>query len=411
MDSHAYRDFVEQYCATSRSSGTWWRQATVSSRRGSKVDTFTAALKYRRSTILDSPDYHLLRGTSTLPRLFRDLLNNLSKPPGDDPDTGYFRAMGAGLLQFLVTFTNNRDFTRRPNLCCRCSALLCFLTEALIFRGWCPNAFEHQAKWVAHRCFAIMKKNLGRQDDQVHDECAMWIHGAWLVAQTTEGIAETAAEPPSQPLSIHRWAHCTPPLSTFIYNSNKPSLHFFLHLYPDKPSHPHYTLHSPDSLGLSFETNGTPLKSMVAQSDEKLLLKNAVGIRRRFACTSQDGTEFTWTLALLAHEITIYRIDVIQTDSHLTLERPILKLEKPANAYPAAHPDLGTHLFAGQENLVVRFLENPFSFSPADSCEPTIAIFEGAEKVSFSGTLQSVVCWARGHEIGAVNLTRLLGIH
>lgn len=142
----------------------------------------TAGTAFFPPSLLTTPD------TAVPSSLFQELhgavINALE---GTHPPRDVARRQ-TGLLRVLVGWADPADPGAPLPTDTTDLAMMLFAVEACMHFGWCPNAAEPRAKRAAHHCFATLRRALYTADTSATGIVFCYLWGAWLLAQSTEGI-------------------------------------------------------------------------------------------------------------------------------------------------------------------------------------------------------------------------------
>jgi hypothetical protein len=331
---------------------------------------------------------------------------------GADPVIHLFRPSGMQLVKFL-TFCAHDDTSRIvPESDVASLAMLCFLTEGMMYAGWCPNAFEARAKRAAHSYFIILKKSLHHAQAQSLATVLGYLWGAWLLAQKTEGIRDTSPLLlPKRENDMFDWTMGTDHRIYLAQKSTSPPLFYMLAKVPTRIAHPFAFVSYDEIVGLSIKINGEVVRSVSLRDSIEIDRQKISGHKFMYACQTESIPDFSWTVVVLHYESTLYRIDIltfpeakkrIRFSSEMSLECAL----KPEPT------DKNSYISKGVENTVIRFLENPLQFEFDRLGQNGISIFASHDvAMDVTESLRLVTAWATGRGITAINETKLLGIY
>jgi hypothetical protein len=285
--------------------------------------------------------------------------------------------------------------------------MLCFLTEGMMYAGWCPNAFESHAKHAAHSYFIGLKKSLYHSGPENITIVCGYLRGAWILAQKTEGIRSE-----NQQYSASETFCWKSQNGSRTYNARKsaaPGLFYILSKSPSTLPHPFTRLMNDGRVGLSIRINDMPVTPVSLADFVEINRKNMSGVRFIYNCITDLISDMTWTIAVLAYQRTLYRIDTLKfPEKSVTMHiDAVMKLECGIKT-----EQLGNNFFIGKgvENTVIRFLDSSLIFA-FDRCENNNISVYHASGNHGGGILKLVTAWATGRGITAINETKLLGIY
>jgi hypothetical protein len=331
---------------------------------------------------------------------------------GADPVIHPFRPSGMQLVK-LLTFCAQDDTSRIvPESDVASHTMLCFLTEGMMYAGWCPNAFEAQAKRAAHSYFINLKKSLHHAHAQSVATVLGYLWGAWLLAQKTEGIRDTSPHlPRKHENQLLDWTMGADHRIYFAQKSTSPSIFYMLAKSPTRIAHPFAFVFNDEIAGLSIKINGEVVRSVSLRDSLEIDRQKISGHKFIYACQTESIPDFSWTVVVLHYESTLYRIDIltfpeakkrIRFSSEMSLECAL----KPEPT------DKNSYISKGVENTVIRFLENPLRFEFNRLEQNGISIFASHDvAMDITESVRLVSAWASGRGITAINETKLLGIY
>jgi hypothetical protein len=161
--------------------------------------------------------------------------------------------------------------------------------------------------------------------------------------------------------------------------------------------------------GLSIRVNNEAVKPVSMADYIEINRRKISGDKFIYNCTTDSITDISWTVAVLAHENTLYRIDILKfpggTDALLVDME--MKFECATRPEPC-----GKNSFIGKglENTVIRFLDTPLEFE-FDRMEMNGLSVYKTKPGTVTGNLKIVTAWATGRGISAINETKLLGLY
>jgi hypothetical protein len=331
---------------------------------------------------------------------------------GADPVIHQFRQNGMQLVKFL-TFCANDDTSRIvPKSDIASLAMLCFLSEGMMYAGWCPNAFEARAKRAAHSYFIVLKKSLHRAQAGSLAAVLGYLWGAWLLAQKTEGIRDTSPHlPRKHENELFDWTIGTDHRIYIAQKATSPPLFYMLAKCPAPISHPFAFVSNDGHVGLSMLINRESVKCVSLRENVEIERQILSGHKFIYSCQTESIPDISWTVVVLHYESTLYRIDILtfpEAKKRLRFSSE-MSLECALKPEPT---DKDCYISKGVENTVIRFLENPLQFEFDRLGQNGISIFTSHDVViDVTESLRLVTAWATGRGISAINETKLLGIY
>jgi hypothetical protein len=406
--AHCAREAGPRFCQGPSASGCNTRLPKLNDREalpslGLFLENLTGSERLRSPGI---PEI-LLRDDSFFCSLFLSAHKALADVlSGFDPLSHAFRANGIQLARFLAFCVHDDKplfVAENDSISC---AMFCFLTEGMMFAGWCPNAFEGEAKRAAHSYFIALKKSLHHSSALHTGVIIGYLWGAWLLAQKTEGIKSSA--PAHLGNCENRTFDWLCRRSYIAINAHAPFLFYMLSKNPERITHPFVNLMNDGAAGLTLRVNNAAVCPVSMTECSEINRKKICGHKFMYKCTAGFMTEIPWTVVVLHCENTLYRTDIINFQAfteplHVSAE---MRLESGSKPEPAGK---NAYICKGLENTVVRFLDSPFTFAFDGLGDNGIPVFT-ATGCHGAGALKLVTAWATGKGITAINETKLLGI-
>ena len=334
---------------------------------------------------------------------------------GHDASSHAFRTNGMQLTRFLTFCAGNaRDekplFVKEPDPA-DC-AMLCFLTEGMMHAGWCPNAFEGEAKRAAHSYFIGLRKSLHRVRQTHMPVILGYLWSAWLLARKTEGIRTEGCESPLIGSETFSWKLQTEARTFLARKALSAGLFYLVSKSPFSLPHPFAFLMSEGSVGLTLRVNGQAVTAVSLADFGEIRRQKISGDRFIHNCKTPSIPDIEWTVAILTVESTVYRLDILKFREG-TGSAENLAIDVAMKLECGPHPEsLGSNMFIckGPQNTVVRFLDSAFTFAFDRMEDADISVFK-ASGCHGKGALRFVTAWATGKGISAINETKLLGIY
>jgi hypothetical protein len=327
-----------------------------------------------------------------------------------NPANHAFHSNGIQLIRFLTfcSYDNIPDGFFTNDLLC--IAMMCFLLEALIFCGWCPDTFEGLAKRSAHEYCLKLKKSLHFQDFQSIDIIYGYICCAWILAQKTEGLRvnESFLMPNRQSFTFN----INNLNATYMTQKASQSSPFYIISKQQRQlPHPFINPVYDGLVGLNFFLNNEQVKpeELIDYSEITRIKKN--GHQFVYKCNTSKINELLWIVVFLTYKKTFYRTDIlkfpgnvenINIKAELNIECKIEVKQMERNVFKGI----------GAENQIIKFLETDFMFFLQPPKNKEVISFLSQEKqFSESSTIKIVTTWANGKEIKDIDRTYLLGIY
>lgn len=321
-----------------------------------------------------------------------------------------FKPNGTELLSFLCNAVSSKRtplFRKYDSLS---YAMCCFLIEAFMYLGWCPNAFENRAKRAAHLYFNLCRKSLWNTNSKEIPGIIGYLQSAWICAQKTEGIKDTYLDSEKQ--------NC---INTFSFNTEEGQLIRYntfsfikQKLFAIIPESPEYITHLFSKMELEGKTGLfllsenqliTPIKLLDSKPITRM---NINGLQFVYLCKSSKDSYLTWAVIMQVFRSTMYRIDIIRAEkipctisqSNFCLENRDSFMQSSENNY-----------YNEKHDFNVCFIENPFCLSYNSQKQECISLFTGRGKTITPGeTVKSIIAWTLCSSSTGIDKTNLLGI-
>jgi hypothetical protein len=331
---------------------------------------------------------------------FVDVLN------GESSLTHEFHHDGTQLLKFLVYCGNKgipQSFYANDPLEC---AMICFIIEALLHCGWCPDSFDGIAKRAAHEYFVCLKKEMHHVKINGSATILGYLWSAWLFAQKTEGIRDNG-ETSLPETALFEWGSGTTRRQYIVRKSQRPAQFYMLLKCSNVFPHPFHSLYEDTLFGLFVFINNEALLAKELTDYAEIIRPKIYGHNFVHAC--QAG--ISWTTVLLNLESTFYRIDLLKFPPDIApiLIRAELKIE---NECILEKIDQDSYMGKNRENFIIQFIENPLNLEFSKQLNYGISVFSSKKKqASPSDVIKMTTAWALGKGINDINRTHLLGIY
>jgi len=331
---------------------------------------------------------------------------------GKDPQSHPFRVDGIQLTRFLVfCAAGGRDpAASLGDNEVTADAMACFLCEGLMHAGWCPNAFENEAKHAAHSYFIALKKSLHRADKEDLEMVIGYLKAAWLLSLKTEGVrADTQQNPDQWHSDSFTWK--TESGHTTYIGVKRPVIGLFqiLSKNHDILPHPFMCLKNDGRVGMKLHANLEPVLPVSLGDFMEIRRRKFEGHKLVYNCKCGTRTDIRWIVVFLNHESTTFRLDIVTFElaTGPTCVEAEMRLE--SEAIPVT---LGKNSFLanGPENTVIRFLDSPLEFKFERLEKHGISLFSSS-LLLHENTLKTVTAWAKGRGITGINETTLLGMY
>jgi len=336
------------------------------------------------------------------------ILNEVLSDP--NPANHAFHSNGIQLTRFLTfcSYDNIPDGFFTNDLLSL--AMICFLLEALMFCGWCPDTFEGLAKRSAHEYCLKLKKSLHFRDFQSIDIIYGYICCAWILAQKTEGLRvnESFLMPNRQSFTFN----INNLNATYMAQKASQTSPFYI-ISKQHRQIPHSFINPAlDGLtGMNFFLNNEQVKPNELIDYSEIARINKSGHHIVYKCNTSKINELLWTVVFLTFKKTFYRTDIlkfqgnvekINIKAELNLECKIEVKQIERNVFKGI----------GAENQIIKFIETDFMFLLQPSKNKEVISFLSQERQFFeSSTIKIVTAWANGKEINDIDRTYLLGIY
>jgi hypothetical protein len=329
---------------------------------------------------------------------------------GESAQTHEFRHDGTQLLKFLVYCgykgIPESFFVHDASEC----AMICFIIEALLHCGWCPDSFDGVAKRAAHEYFVCLKKEMHHVDIENTATVLGYLWCAWVFSQKTEGIRDNGEKTLTE-TALFEWGLGSDRRQYIVRKSSKAPLFYIIPKCSNVLPHPFHFLAHDRLLGLTFSIHGETLllKELTEYSD--ILRPKISGHKFVYACRIRTSMEIAWTMVFLHFESTVYRIDLLKFSKNI--DRISLHAEmRIENENALEKIEDGHFLGKNKENFIIRFIENPLKLEFSKQLGPEISVFSSKEmQVSPNDSIKITTAWAQGKGIKDINRTHLLGIY
>jgi hypothetical protein len=364
-------------------------------------------------TAVDSPGLPAvlqMRQGSVFPGLFRKTLQVITaRLAGNAALSGQFRRDGAELLRFLALSLTPRSARIVDEHDAASLALFCCVCEGLMHCGCCPSAFEGRAKRAAHVCLALSKKALLHAD--VHQRASVFVlvWAALILAQSTEGILDAPLPSESERAdSAFQWSVDGQNAIHHVYHSLKPDAFVIVPGTSTKVGHPFRRLDAEGATGLTLTVDGVPLTPVSTGGAEPIARARMWGVRRTLLCVLGAEPVLEWTNVVQVFASTVYRIDVLTPLAGPLGIEAALVAECPG---PVREVGPGRYLFAGHENTIIEFPDDPWEWRPGAWTGRGTVGFLPSRPCRLIAPTHLTTAWASGRSVTSVNRTNLLGLH
>lgn len=325
-----------------------------------------------------------------------------------------FKYNGTELLKFLCNAASPKWVPVFSDEDVLSLAMSCFLIEACMNLGWCPNGFEDRAKRAAHIYFSNLKKSLYRASDTGLSTIVGYLHSAWLCAQKTEGIQDKVPEWENRD-SMFQYSWELPVNDTrfksslAMYKFPGNSMVFIIPKYHNRIPHPFTRLVNEHKTGLTLYCEDKPVIPAELVEQTPIDRPKIRGGKFIYTCDISASRQIKWLVAIQVFNNTIYRIDVIRPKTGKCLiSNPELRIE---NSIPLSKASTDAYQGKGHINTVVEFLKNPFSFDYYGQEGKDISLFKGQKLTLSSETpVEMITAWSTGKNVNSIDRTHLLGI-
>lgn len=325
-------------------------------------------------------------------------------------DTRPFKRNGTALLSLLSNLISAKWLPGFKVNDVKSYAMCCFLLEAGMHIGWCPNSFENSAKRAAHLYFTSLKKSLYCATDNDIPVIVGYLQASWACAQKTEGIEEKQLEWESDDLirtySLELMDHS--PIQYTLFRMPMYTISMIVPEYTDRIPHPLGVISSEKNTGLTLISNDRPLRN-VTLIDRKVINRSYInGIQLVYSCTTSDNER-----ALLSSIFQIYLGTIYRTDVLGAIDKPVgfsaeLRLENPTYLKNIAEND---YYGEGPVNMAISIISNPFSLKFQSQESEGVALFKGSRILLSPGkTIETIVAWTVNRKKAIIHRTNLLGI-
>jgi hypothetical protein len=332
---------------------------------------------------------------------------------GEDPQAHLFRLDGIQLMRFLVFCGGNGATAFSGNNVATGNAMACFLTEGLMHAGWCPNAFENEAKHAAHSYFVTVKKSLHKADPKATELVAGYLEAAWLLSRKTDGVRASCQRIPDEWQSESFSWRTGNGHATYI-GVRRPAVGLFQVLSKNHDSlpHPFSCLGDDGRVGMTLRMDLEPLLPVSLNDFMEIKRRNFEGHKYVYNCKCGTRADIRWIVVVLNHEHTTYRVDIVtrtlapgrtKIDAELRLECAAIPETRGRNSFIAKDAN-------DAENTVIRILDTPLEFEFVELEKQGISVFKSSLSLA-EPTLKIVSSWARGRDISGINETTLLGMY
>jgi hypothetical protein len=331
----------------------------------------------------------------------------------EQPDTApaaATRRRGTELFRLLVQAAHPRRATLFAGEDAAASAMGCFLLEACMHCGWCPNGHEPYGKRAAHLYFVRCRKSLGATGRSRTAMAFCYIRGAWLMARKTEGIRDRfPSSEKHDSIEHYRWHDGERTVSCLAFNLIRTDLFTLVtahdKLLPSSFGSPAYE----GNTGARAYVEDAPLKPVAIDEFESIARPKIDGARWSYTCVSDTGHEVRWTVVIQIHKSTIYRIDLLRARKKaLTLTRLEHRVPVGRDAEVVSPGRFGS---TDGNVTVVEFIANPFGTRYTAIEPPGVALFTaGPHRLPAEHPLEMVIARRCGHGSVTIDKTHLLGI-
>jgi hypothetical protein len=289
-------------------------------------------------------------------------------------------------------------------------AMCCFLIEACMNIGWCPNVFEHKAKRAAHLYFSHLRKSLFNAGDSEISTILGYLQSARICAQKTEGIRDKIPEWETNDL-INTYSfeiEGNSPVQYTLFRLLKAQVCITVPKYIDKPSHPFGLLFNEGKPGLTLLVNNKEVFPERLLEENFINRQNINGIQLVYSCAASKEDTIIWSVIIQIFKATIYRIDVIQPKEQSFAAEAELRLENPNSLSETKNNE---YYGKGSINSAVTIPENPFRLNYHSQEQTDISLFRGNQiTLSPEKPIESIVAWTMNEKTAVIDKTNLLGI-
>lgn len=353
--------------------------------------------------LLSRPESNFFAGLLALAH--RELRTHLQ--PGCEGPRNY-RRNGAELVRFLCHTVDPQWVSPIRDEDVTGLAMCCFLLEACMHMGWCPNAFEGRAKRAAHILFAHTRKSLHHLRDREFSVVLGYLWGAWLYAQKTEGIRDHVLQAERVDLT-HRfsWRHGTTTADYHVFRFRRPEIFLMISQIAGQMPCAFRFLTNDTAGSLVLHAGDKVVEPIELRETVSITRPRHTGIAATYLCATPSG-QLLWRVALQIHMRTVYRIDVIRpTASTCNITRADLYLE---NELPLSRVG-NSYLGKGPDSFALELLQNPFGLSFHDRMSNRLSLFSGpGATLTPEEPLEMISAWASGPGVSSIDRTNLPGI-
>ncbi len=431
MDSSAYKYLLEDYIKRSTTLSSSLPVQFSKPDFSLSEDSFTAIAFFlsqllpeseencgsNQADSLISPKLLINPEKSFLSTLFFTTHRKLSTIFGNniDPEEPSFKHNGKELLTFLCHGISPKWVPLFPENDTLHYAMSCFLIEAFMYIGWCPNAFENCAKRAAHLYFLQVRKSLYSISDKALSTVHGYLYSAWLCAQKTEGIQDKPLAGEHNSLIHHyNWEihygkkGCRTGFT--MYKMQRPSICMVMSQNTDHIPHPFSHLLYEGKTGLTLFTKDGPVELVELIEAAPVKRQKFNGERLTYLCTTLEGHKIIWIVVIQIFNNTIYRIDTIKSESKsCILSKVELLLENSAHLVKESD---AKYFGDAPINSVIELLKNPFDLIYKGQVNKGLSLFGGGEKeLPENRSIEMITAWSRGKNITSIDRTNLLGIY
>ncbi|MBD3316377.1 MAG: hypothetical protein GF344_11375 [Chitinivibrionales bacterium] len=422
MDSTAYRYLIDQLRPTIHNSGIVPERFIHAS--VDKGDQLICSLGLFLGRLLGNPDRsptpplfteppaHHLPGSRPVAFLLRATHEAIGLNGKDENGGLSFvaRRRGTELFRLLVQAANPRRVNLFDPQDAAATAMACFLLEACMHFGWCPNGRECYGKRAAHIYFTHCRKSLGAASDDHVALVFCYVWGAWLMAQKTEGIQESFI-PTEKRNSIERyqWYDGERMVSCVVFNLVRNQLFMAVPAHDKLLPSPFETLSCEASTGASARVDNMPLRPYAVDNFEMIKRPKINGARWDCSCITGKGAKVGWTVVVQTYQSTVYRIDILRARKMKAwLTSFGTQIEVGPNAEELSP---GSFRSRSGEGTTIEILRNPFMTSFTKIDPNGIALFSNNSiHQPLEESSEMVIAWRHGNNDQTIDKTHLLGI-
>jgi len=321
---------------------------------------------------------------------------------GVNPIGHGFKSNGIQLLKFLTLCANptvDQAFYSEDVLSL---AMLSFLTEALMYCNWSPDAFEGNAKRAAHEYALTLKKNMYRTSFKAKGVIAGYLWAAWFLAEKTEGIRVNTAS--FQSMHKIEWNIRGSSRAYIVEKSTTPHLFYLLAHCNDRIPHPVSSMVNDGKTGLFLTLNGNPIIAETLIDSEKICRIKKTGYKFRHKCSTSSLQGITWTTVIFVFQQTFYRIDILTLPQ--SVEEVIIRSEL------ALEISKQNFSHSSNDQPLVEFIENPLHIAFKIHEDGNKAFFSSEPMiVKTDSAIQMTVAWTFNPKATSIDRTHLIGIY